>query len=253
LLLTSSPRPVILEPMEVRDDEDGLTEKLINKNNPQYMKERDIGPRFAEPGTFEFDFSARWKELYELEKAKRDFLERELHDERLKLEEEMEFLRVDHEVMTLRGRLRLMEEQSQALHREREVRQQEQMRRDDERRKLQQQLILQEQNLLGGGSTSEPQQQPPSADPKLPPPQVAAPPKQPPPMAAGYTQYDQPAGEAAGMKHKMPPTNAGGYVTYNASVPPPVVPVNGSPMSQYKSYSTNSAGDYPQDAKRMRF
>uniref|UniRef100_A0A452SR47 Splicing factor proline and glutamine rich n=1 Tax=Ursus americanus TaxID=9643 RepID=A0A452SR47_URSAM len=40
-LLTTTPRPVIVEPLEQLDDEDGLPEKLAQKN-PMYQKERDM-------------------------------------------------------------------------------------------------------------------------------------------------------------------------------------------------------------------
>ncbi|EEC01767.1 splicing factor, proline- and glutamine-rich [Ixodes scapularis] len=149
LLLTSSPRPVLVEPLDLRDEEDGFPEKNVNKNNPQFLKEREVGPRFAEPGTFEFEFSSRWKKLLELEKQKREFLERELEDERRKLEEEMEYYRYEHETRLLREQLRIMEEQSKIFAHEREMRLQEQKRRDEIRRQEEMLLRQREEDILG--------------------------------------------------------------------------------------------------------
>ncbi|KAK2120885.1 hypothetical protein P7K49_002271 [Saguinus oedipus] len=63
-LLTTTPPPVIVEPLEQLDDEDGLPEKLAQKN-PMYQKERETPPRFAQHGTFEYEYSQRWKSLDE--------------------------------------------------------------------------------------------------------------------------------------------------------------------------------------------
>lgn len=50
-----SPRPVIVEPMAVVDDNEGMSEINVNKRNPEYIKERQQGPRFAQPGSFEYE------------------------------------------------------------------------------------------------------------------------------------------------------------------------------------------------------
>ncbi|XP_064471234.1 splicing factor, proline- and glutamine-rich-like [Ornithodoros turicata] len=159
LLLTSSPRPVLVEPLDLRDEDDGFPEKNVNKNNPQYMKERELGPRFAEPGTFEYEFSSRWKKLLELEKQKRDFLEREFEDERHKLEEEMEFYRYEHETRLLREQLRLMEEQSKLFAHEHEARLAEHKRREEARRQEEMILRKREEEILGYNRGSAPDQQ----------------------------------------------------------------------------------------------
>lgn len=149
LLLTASPRPVLVEPLDLRDEEDGFPEKNINKNNPQFLKERELGPRFAEPGTFEYEFSSRWKKLLELEKQKREFLDREMEDERRKLEEEMEYYRYEHETRLLREQLRIMEEQSKIFQHEREMRHAEQKRREEIRRQEEMLLRQREEDILG--------------------------------------------------------------------------------------------------------
>ena len=41
--------------MAVVDDNDGMSEMNVNKRNPEYLKERQSGPRFANPGSFEYE------------------------------------------------------------------------------------------------------------------------------------------------------------------------------------------------------
>ena len=53
-LLTTFLRPVTVEPMDQLDDEEGLPEKLVIKNQ-QFHKEQEQPPRFAQPGSFEYE------------------------------------------------------------------------------------------------------------------------------------------------------------------------------------------------------
>lgn len=46
----------------------------------------------------------KWKQLYELFDKKRDALEKELNDEKRKLEEEIEYAKYEHETEMLRER-----------------------------------------------------------------------------------------------------------------------------------------------------
>ncbi|UYV61676.1 PSPC1 [Cordylochernes scorpioides] len=105
-ILTSSLRPVLVEPLEQRDEEDGLPEKNFQKNMPEYQKEREMGPRLAEPGSFEFDYANRWKQLYKVEKQKRDNLDKEIMASRRRLDEQMEDSLYEHETNMLREKLR---------------------------------------------------------------------------------------------------------------------------------------------------
>lgn len=41
--------------MALVDDNEGMSEININKRNPEYVKERQQGPRFAHPGSFEYE------------------------------------------------------------------------------------------------------------------------------------------------------------------------------------------------------
>ncbi|XP_023554935.1 paraspeckle component 1 [Octodon degus] len=96
-----TPRPVIVEPMEQFDDEDGLPEKLMQKTQ-QYHKEREQPPRFAQPGTFEFEYASRWKALDEMEKQQREQVDRNIREAKEKLEAEMEAARHEHQLMLMR-------------------------------------------------------------------------------------------------------------------------------------------------------
>uniref|UniRef100_A0A3Q4H694 Paraspeckle component 1 n=1 Tax=Neolamprologus brichardi TaxID=32507 RepID=A0A3Q4H694_NEOBR len=101
LLLTTTPCPAIVEPAEHFDDEDGLSEKLLQKT-PKYYKEREQKPRFAQPGTFEFEFSSRWKALDEMEKQQRDQVDRNIKEAKEKLEAELESAKHEHQLMLMR-------------------------------------------------------------------------------------------------------------------------------------------------------
>ncbi|XP_047460257.1 splicing factor, proline- and glutamine-rich isoform X2 [Mugil cephalus] len=143
-LLTTSPRPVIVEPLEQYDTEDGLPEKLAQKN-PRYQAERQEPPRFARPGTFEFEYSKRWKSLDEMEKQQRDQVEKNMREAREKLESEMEDAYHEHQANLLRQdllrrqeELRRMEElHSQEMQKRKEM----QIRQEEERRRREEELL----------------------------------------------------------------------------------------------------------------
>ncbi|CAD7680927.1 unnamed protein product [Nyctereutes procyonoides] len=77
-LLTPFPRPVTVKPMDQLDDEEGLPEKL-----------REQPPRFAQPGSFEYEYAMRWKALIEMKKQQQDQME-------------MQAARHNHQVMLMR-------------------------------------------------------------------------------------------------------------------------------------------------------
>ncbi|XP_008302671.1 splicing factor, proline- and glutamine-rich isoform X2 [Stegastes partitus] len=143
-LLTTSPRPVIVEPLEQYDNEDGLPEKLAQKN-PRYQAEREEPPRFARPGTFEFEYSKRWKSLDEMEKQQRQQVEKNMREAREKLESEMEDAYHEHQANLLRQdllrrqeELRRMEElHSQEMQKRKEM----QLRQEEERRRREEELL----------------------------------------------------------------------------------------------------------------
>ncbi|XP_054462708.1 splicing factor, proline- and glutamine-rich [Anoplopoma fimbria] len=143
-LLTTSPRPVVVEPLEQFDDEDGLPEKLAQKN-PRYQAEREEPPRFARPGTFEFEYSKRWKSLDDMEKQQRQQVEKNMREAREKLESEMEDAFHEHQANLLRQdllrrqeELRRMEEvHSQEMQKRKEM----QIRQEEERRRREEEMI----------------------------------------------------------------------------------------------------------------
>ncbi|TRY94427.1 hypothetical protein DNTS_011353 [Danionella cerebrum] len=145
-LLTSSPRPIVVELLEQFDDEDGLPEKLAQKN-PIYQKEREQPPRFARPGTFEYEYSQRWKSLDEMEKQQRQQVDKNIREAREKLEAEMEDAFHEHQANMLRQdllrrqeELRRMEElHSQEMAKRKEM----QLRQEEERRRREEELMRQ--------------------------------------------------------------------------------------------------------------
>ena len=109
-LLTSHPAPVFIESFEQRDEDEGFSEKHINKNSSEFRIERELGPRFADPGTFEYEFACRFKQLYEIEKERRSRLEIEIQQARHALLNQLELQRTEHQTKLLKEKLREMEE-----------------------------------------------------------------------------------------------------------------------------------------------
>ncbi|KAM4797180.1 paraspeckle component 1 isoform 2-T2 [Rhinophrynus dorsalis] len=145
-ILTTTPRPVIVEPMEQFDDEDGLPEKFMQKTQ-QYLKEREEPPRFAQPGTFEFEYSSRWKALDEMEKQQREQVDRNIREAKEKLESEMEAARHEHQLMLMRQDLMRRQEELRRLeelrNQELQKRKQFQMRHEEEQRRREEELLRQ--------------------------------------------------------------------------------------------------------------
>ena len=69
-----------------------------------------MGPRFADNGSFEFEYGEKWKQLYEMKKQKLEALDREMKLEEDKLIAQMEFARYEHETETLKQQLQNREE-----------------------------------------------------------------------------------------------------------------------------------------------
>ncbi|EDW64486.2 protein no-on-transient A-like [Drosophila virilis] len=118
--LTASLRPCVVEPKEMT--EEGLPEKALNKNS-QFNNARSIGPRFADPDSFDHEYGTRWKELYALYSAKCSSLKREMKLEEEKLEAQLEFIRYERETQLLRQELRKREADNERLRLEWEMRQ----------------------------------------------------------------------------------------------------------------------------------
>lgn len=65
-------------------------------------REREQPPRFAQPGSFEYEYAMRWKALIEMEKQQQEQVDRNIKEAREKLEMEMEAARHEHQVMLMR-------------------------------------------------------------------------------------------------------------------------------------------------------
>jgi len=64
--------------------------------------EREAPPRFAHPGTLEFEVASRWKAHYESERVQRDELEQNLKQARNALQTDMQNMKEQHQTMLLR-------------------------------------------------------------------------------------------------------------------------------------------------------
>lgn len=102
--LTSDTRPCVVEPMEAKEEEDGQPEISMPKNQA-YHHERQQGPRFADPNSFEFEYGQRYKRLYEILKEKRAALDRDFAIELDQLEAKMAIAKHDYETEQLRREL----------------------------------------------------------------------------------------------------------------------------------------------------
>ncbi|XP_069842427.1 non-POU domain-containing octamer-binding protein isoform X2 [Dendropsophus ebraccatus] len=150
-LLTAFPRPITVEPMEQLDDEEGLPEKLIAKNQA-YHKEREQPPRFAQPGSFEYEYAMRWKALIEMEKQQQDQVDRNIKEAQEKMELEMEAARHEHQVMLMRQDLMRRQEELRRLeelhNQDVQKRKQLELRHEEERRRREEETRRQQEEML---------------------------------------------------------------------------------------------------------
>lgn len=65
-------------------------------------REREKEPRFAPPGTFEYEFGMRWKQLEDIEKQRIDQVKKETEENRIKLEDEMQNALYDYQAEQIR-------------------------------------------------------------------------------------------------------------------------------------------------------
>lgn len=150
-LMTAFPRPITVEPMEQLDEDEGLPEKLINKNQ-MYHKEREQPPRFAQPGSFEYEYAMRWKALMEMEKQQYGMVDRNMKDAQEKLEQEMEAARHEHQVMMMRQDLLRRQEELRRMeeihNQEVQKRKQAELRQEEERRRREEEMRLHNEELI---------------------------------------------------------------------------------------------------------
>jgi hypothetical protein len=99
-LLTKSPVPVVVTEM-IRDNEEGLLEKELVKNNA-YHFEREAPPRFPQPGSLEFDVAQRWKAFFDQERSERDKLEEKVRGMKSAIQNDMDTIKEQHQTLVLR-------------------------------------------------------------------------------------------------------------------------------------------------------
>ncbi|KAH9505550.1 Paraspeckle component 1 [Bulinus truncatus] len=127
-LMGADPKPVAVEPLEQKDEEDGMPEKFLSKTD-HYKKEREKEPRFAPPGTFEYEFGMRWKALEDLEKQRIEQIKKDTEEARIKLEDEMQNALYEYQAEQIRQDLLRQQEELRRLE---ELRNQDRMRRQQE-------------------------------------------------------------------------------------------------------------------------
>ncbi|CAN0339152.1 unnamed protein product [Lampetra planeri] len=142
-LLTSSLRPVLVEPLE-HLDEDGILDKHLQKH-PQYSKERECAPRFAQPGTFEYEYAMRWKALEQMERQQKETVELNVREAAERLELDVEGAHVEHQAMLMRQDLMRREEElrrfEEMRNSEAQKRKMMEMRYEEERKRREEELL----------------------------------------------------------------------------------------------------------------
>lgn len=142
--------PVVVTSLESRDEEEGVPEKNA-MHSVEYRTEREYGPRFAEPGTVEFEVAKKWKQLTLIEQQRRDAFEAEMRDMHDNFKNQMEYIKIEETTKQLREQLRQMEAQSQKLNSGRETRYDMERQREEQRRQHESMLRQQEEQLIGPG------------------------------------------------------------------------------------------------------
>lgn len=66
------------------------------------FRERECVPRFAEPGTIEFEIASRWAVFYDHEKAMRDELEVRVKEQKVTVEKEIQQLYEQQQTLIIR-------------------------------------------------------------------------------------------------------------------------------------------------------
>jgi len=135
--LGSTLRPITVELLDQKDEDDGLPEKFLGRSH-QYQKEREQLPRFAQRGSFDYEFGLKWKELYRNEEEQRQQLQRRIEEQYASLEMDMGAAQIQFEAQQLRQEylrkqeeLKMMEER----HQQEVQRRMESMRQEEERRR----------------------------------------------------------------------------------------------------------------------
>ncbi|UJR22935.1 hypothetical protein I4U23_025962 [Adineta vaga] len=126
--LTSELRPIIVEPWDIRDEEDGLPEKTLTRN-AAFVKERETKPRFAEMNSIEQTIGLKWKELELQEKQLLEEVKKRMQYATEQVQVEIDQMYLEHQSHVLREELlrrqedlrRIDELRSQEIDRRRNV------------------------------------------------------------------------------------------------------------------------------------
>jgi len=65
-------------------------------------REREQPPRFAQPGSFEYEFGLKWKTLYQMLQEQQELLKKNFEDEVSKMEMDMEAALMEQHTAMLR-------------------------------------------------------------------------------------------------------------------------------------------------------
>lgn len=113
-LMSASPRPIRVEQLDQKDEEDGLTEKFVQRNDG-FRMDREKEPRFAPPGSFEFEFGMKHRRIDDMEKEGIERVKQEMEMERKRLAEEMETAMFDYQAEQIRQDLMRQQEELKRL------------------------------------------------------------------------------------------------------------------------------------------
>ena len=86
---------------------------LLTVSNCQMFlltREREQPQRFAQPGSFEFEFGQKWKTLYQLHHEQQEILKRNFDEEASKLDMDEDAARLEqHTIMLRQGLCQILE------------------------------------------------------------------------------------------------------------------------------------------------
>ncbi|ESO05736.1 hypothetical protein HELRODRAFT_191370 [Helobdella robusta] len=240
-LMTAQPRPIEVEFLEQKDENDGLPELFFTKTS-ELLKDREKPPRFVQPGSFESDIGQKWKKLYQLYRDQEELLKKNFADEVAKLEVDQETAMLEQHTNMLRQdlqrrqeELRLLEEQTQnEIKRKLEMRNVYQNRRqEDERRRgplmdndlrrRQDDVLRRQMDAVKNQSSDNPF----NLDRGLERPSAGAPPLQPPPVPPNVDRTRLQTGvgllgSALGVAQSLGNFNNGGNVRVGMLARPPL-------------------------------
>lgn len=67
-----------------------------------FFRDREQPPRFASPGTFEYDVGLKWKELYKKRIESEEAIKRQFDEEVKRMELEMSHFQMEHQASLMR-------------------------------------------------------------------------------------------------------------------------------------------------------